>query len=397
MKIVLAALGTATAALISAEVVMQPSGTDRLLFVAIVAGALALAGGVGVWLHRSTRQLASLRASVLTMTLATVGLVAAVVGASAGLMFLSPHDLRVVLIALLLAVGLGFILSTSWTNGLRDDLNRLRAATEQVGAGDLQVSANNDRKDELGELARAFDAMTAQLQEATASREHEEEVRRAFLAAVSHDLRTPLTAMRVALEALEDGMAPEPDRYLRSLSRDVEALARLVDDLFLLSRIEAGRLELCPEPVDVAELVDEAIEALRPIAERHRIHMELHRSGDTMVSAGPAELGRVVRNLLDNAIRHAPPHSAVDVSVGRHNGTVSVSVADEGPGFPNGFRRSAVKQFARADAARTRGHGGAGLGLAIAGGLIDAHGGTLHVGEGPGGRVSFLLPLGGVR
>jgi signal transduction histidine kinase len=108
-------------------------------------------------------------------------------------------------------------------------------------------------------------------------------------------------------------------------------------------------------------------------------------------------LGRVVRNLLENAIRYAPAGSAVDVSVGRDNGHVRVSVGDQGPGFPDELRRDAARHFARADAARSRAHGGAGLGLTIAGGLIEAHGGSLRIGMGPGGRVTFAIPAADAR
>ena len=392
MRAVLALVAIAAIALVAVEVGMQPTATDRLSFVGIVAGATLLAAATPVMLDPLIGRLRSLRSTVLVMTVATVGLVAAVVAASAGLMFLSPHDLRVVVIAVLLAVGLGVVLSTSWTAGLRSDLQQLQATAERVGAGDLTVRTNCTRSDELGDLARTLDDMTRQLAEAKGDQERSDQTRRAFLAAISHDLRTPLTAMRVALEALQDDMAPDPDHYLGSLVRDVDALSRLVDDLFLLSRIEAGRLEITAEPLDVAELVDEAIEALRPVADRSRVRLALRRSGSTLVAGGPAELGRVVRNLLDNAIRHAPRESRVDVTVGRDNGSVTVSVIDEGPGFPGSFVPYALREFSRADAARTRAHGGAGLGLAIASGLIDAHGGTLDLAAGPGGRVSFKLP-----
>ena len=395
MRGVLAFVAVAAVALVSVEVGMQPTAADRLSFVGIVAGATLLAAATPRVLDPLIGRLRSLRSTVLVMTLATVGLVAIVVAASAGLMFLSPHDLRVVVIAVLLAVGLGVVLSASWTAGLRSDLRELQATAEGVGDGDLTVRTNSTRLDELGDLARSLDDMTQQLADAREDRERTDDARRAFLAAVSHDLRTPLTAMRVAIEALQDNMAPDPDRYLGSLVRDVDALSRLVDDLFLLSRIEAGRLEITAEPLDVAEVVDEAIEAMQPVADQGRVRLTLRRSGSTLVAGGPAELGRVVRNLLDNAIRHAPQESLVDVSVGRDNGSVTVSVVDEGPGFPGSFRPYALREFSRADAARSRSHGGAGLGLAIAKGLIDAHGGTLDLAAGPGGKVSFRLPASG--
>ena len=128
------------------------------------------------------------------------------------------------------------------------------------------------------------------------------------------------------------------------------------------------------------------------VADRSRVRMSLQRSGSTLVQGGPVELGRVVRNLLDNAIRFAPAGSSVDVSVARDNGHVQVSVADQGPGFPAGFRAEATREFTRPDAARARSHGGAGLGLTIVRGLVNAHGGSVRLDTGPGGSVTFEIP-----
>ncbi len=395
LNLAVGTLAIAAGALFAIEAVMQPTAGDRMAFILIFGAAALVSVAAGIVLPRVTGRFRSLRTTVLVMSLSAAALVAVVITAAASLMFLSSHDLRVVLIALLMSVGFGIVLSTSITNTLSRDLEQLRTATLQVGAGQAGMTSSITRQDELGELARAFDAMTDQLADATAARARTDASRKSFLAAVSHDLRTPLTAIRVALDALQDDMAPDPDRYLRSMSKDVDALSRLVDDLFLLSRIEAGRLEMVQESVDVAELVDEAIEAMQPVADRSRVRLRLKHSGSSLVWGGSVELGRVVRNLLDNAIRWAPEGSLVDVSVGRDNGSVNVSVADEGPGFPTAFRPEAVREFTRADSARTRSHGGAGLGLAIAGGLIRAHGGSLQLGAGPGGVVSFAIPATG--
>lgn len=392
MRSALVALGIAAVALVANETVMQPTAQDRVAFVLVFGGGALLAVVAGTLVRRVTRRLGSIRTKVMLMSLTAVALVAIVVGVAALLMFLSPHDLRVVLIALLMAGGLGMVLSTSLATTLSRDLDALRATAQAVGAGDFRPRVASGRRDELGEAARAFDAMTAQLAKATADRDQAEAARKSFLAAISHDLRTPLTAMRVAVEALEDGIAPDPERYLRSLSKDVDALSRLVDDVFLLSRIEAGKLDMAVEPVDVAELVDEAMEAMQPVADHNQVQLQFRQSGSTMVNGGSDELGRVVRNLLDNAIRFAPAGSAVDVSVGCDNGSVKVSVADQGPGFPDAFRADAVRDFTRADTARARSHGGAGLGLAIARGLVGAHGGSLRLGGGPGGVVTVALP-----
>jgi signal transduction histidine kinase len=222
-----------------------------------------------------------------------------------------------------------------------------------------------------------------------------DEQRRAMFSSIGHDLRTPLAALRAATEALADGVAPEPDRYVRAMQRDVEALTALVDDLFLLARIEGGNLELRREPIDLTELVDEAVEALAPNAASRQVSIELDADGRTAVVGNSTAIGRVVRNLLDNAIHHAPAGSTVRVSVSPGSGPAngpSVRVVDDGPGFSSEFSPHAFEHFTRADPSRNRATGGAGLGLAIARGLVEAHGGRIWIDGPPGGRVAFELP-----
>jgi signal transduction histidine kinase len=143
--------------------------------------------------------------------------------------------------------------------------------------------------------------------------------------------------------------------------------------------------------VDVSELADETIEALRPAAARRNVQLALETEGRVRAVGGPEALGRVIRNLVDNAIRHSPAGGRVVVRV-EGNGTALVRVIDDGPGFPDGFLERAFESFARGDEARTRHTGGAGLGLAIAQGFVRAHGGTIWADRGPGGRVSFRVP-----
>ena len=209
---------------------------------------------------------------------------------------------------------------------------------------------------------------------------------------IGHDLRTPLSALRAAIEALADGVAPDPERYLRSMQRDVEALSALVDDLFLLARIEGGRLDLLREPLDLTELVDEAVEALTPAAAARQVAITFGAEGRTPVVGNATAIGRVIRNLLDNAIHHAPIGSTVRIAVAMDAGGPRVRVVDEGQGFPADFSTHAFERFARADPSRTRATGGAGLGLAIARGLVEAHGGRIWIEPPPGGHVAFQLP-----
>lgn len=145
--------------------------------------------------------------------------------------------------------------------------------------------------------------------------------------------------------------------------------------------------------IDLAELADESVEALEPMAQRVGVSLVLDTEGEVPTHGGPDVLGRVIRNLVDNAIRHAPPQTAVRISV-MSNGAAMLRVEDDGPGFTVEFLDAAFESFARADRARTRSTGGAGLGLAIAKGVVDAHGGRIWAEAGPGGKVAFTLPGG---
>jgi two-component system sensor histidine kinase BaeS len=274
------------------------------------------------------------------------------------------------------------------------DARRLEATVRRIERGDRTVRTRVERADELGHVARALDELTARLDVLERERASYEAERTAMLSSVGHDLRTPLAALRVAVEAMVDGVAPDPRRYLRSMRRDVEALSALVDDFFLLSRIEAGRLDLHPIAVDLTEIADEAIDALAPVAASRHVAVTLAAETRVHARGNPAALGRVIRNLIDNAIRYAPEGSQVRVTVDDH-GSPSVHVVDDGPGFPDDFSHKAFERFTRADASRARSSGGAGLGLAIARGLVEAHGGRIWVEDPPGGRVAFELPKAG--
>jgi signal transduction histidine kinase len=190
---------------------------------------------------------------------------------------------------------------------------------------------------------------------------------------------------------LEDGLAPDPDRYLRSMRADLDAMSHLVDDLFLLATIEAGKLEIERERVDLAELADESIEALQPVAAGKGVELQLDATGSVPTEGGAAALGRVIRNLLHNAIRYSPQDAAVVVEVSNGAGA-NLVVTDTGPGFPPAMVESAFDEFVTGDPARSRENGGAGLGLAIARGIVTAHGGDMWAEPGPGGKVGFRLP-----
>ena len=382
------------AALIASEAAMQPTPRERFTLYTLVTVAALLAGLVCWWLLRSHRRLRSLRWTVLVVALTAVALAAVVVGASAVTMFLSPADVRFVLGALALGSGLGALVAFGVTGPLTQDLRQVADAARRVADGDLQVTTGIERRDEVGELARSVDRMVERLSELEVQREQGQAARRRLLASIGHDLRTPLASVRAALEAIQDGVASDPDRYLAAMATDVDLLGRMVDDLFVLARLDAGDLRLDRFAIDLTEIVDGAVEAATPVAENAEVSLHLQADGSIMANADPLALNRVTRNLIDNAIRHAPRGGTVTVSAGSVDGVAEVRVQDDGPGFPPGFAEIAFDRFSRPDSARERQAGGAGLGLAIAKELIEAHGGQIWIAEGPGASVVFQLPAG---
>jgi signal transduction histidine kinase len=353
--------------------------------------------GSGYLLRSITRHTRSLHQLVLLILLVSLAIGAAAALVLGRLMVLDAAQARSALSVLAVTAGLAAILALVAAAPLGRDARRLEEAVRAIELGDRTARAGIVRSDELGHVALALDELTYRLDTLERERQTYEDERRLMLSSVGHDLRTPLAALRAAIEALADGVAPDPERYLRSMTRDVEALSALVDDLFLLSRIESGRLELQREPVDLSELADEAVEALTPAASVRGIKLSFRSPGAVPVTGSSTALGRVLRNLLDNAIRHAPEGSSVEVVVARGD-RPTVRVVDQGPGFSAEFEPHAFEVFARADASRTRSTGGAGLGLAIARGLVESHGGRIWIervdggSAASGGRVAFELP-----
>jgi signal transduction histidine kinase len=226
------------------------------------------------------------------------------------------------------------------------------------------------------------------------SRREMEEMRRGLVAAASHDLRTPLASLRLLVEAIDDGVATGEtrDRYLTEVRTHVGVLSDLVDDLFELSRIEAGDISWTMRQVELGDLIGDTVAAMRaPAAERGvRIAAELP-AGEVVAEANAEKVQRVLFNLIQNGIRHTPADGSVTVRARRRGGGVEVEVADDGEGIPSADGERVFEAFYRGDAAR--GEEGAGLGLAISRAIVEAHGGRIWLEPGaPGTRVHFTLP-----
>jgi signal transduction histidine kinase len=305
----------------------------------------------------------------------------------AGLMFVSGHDAAMTALVVVYAGALA-----TWTALLAGrralaDLGAVRATLTAVGDGRRDVRTEVRGSDEIARLAADVDAMVARL-------DAEEQARRDLVAAVSHDLRTPITALRLLADAIDDELVdPETRReYAARMGTHVRALGALIDDLFELTRIERGELGWSMEQVRLDLLVQETVEAMRPAADAGAVAVTAGPLGEAATARANAErLQRVLFNLIQNAIRHTPPDGSVTVRAEPVDGAVEIEVADTGPGIPAADRRRVFEPFFRGDPART--DAGAGLGLAISRAIVEAHGGRIWLVDSTvGTRVRFRLP-----
>lgn len=383
----IAVLG-ACAAWLTTEVVMAPTSPERTRMIAMFVAIGAVTVVVGIAIQELTRRSISRRILGATLIGPLVVSASAIVGARS--MFISTHDAQfiVILIALatILAVGTVSLLSRPLVN----DLARLQGAVTRMEKGDLSARSDIRAGGEVGDLGRSFDAMAERIEHTSDERDRVERERTFMLASLSHDARTPLTAMRVAVEALQDGMAPDPERYLHSIEQDLRAVEGLIENIFLLGRLDAGQVEVELESIPLTDLAEMALESMEPLAASAGVSLAIDAQAEVVVEASVLEALRVLNNLVSNAIRHSPEGGTVWIVV-TNDESPQIHVLDEGPGFSKEFLPDAFDQFTRADPARDRAHGGAGLGLAVARGLVEKLGGSIWAFPGPGGKVGFSL------
>lgn len=385
LVIIVVALATVWMAL--SEAAMQPTAPERLALYGIFGAVTVVTVAVGWTLRKFANRFTSITLTIQIIAVSAV-LVAALGSVMASPMFLTAHDLRLMFVELGLGVALGLTLALNVAGSVTDDLAQIARTAELVAAGDTSVRTRVYRPDEIGTTARAVDEMVAQLDSAKTQRDRDEQGRRDFLAAVGHDLRTPLSSLRAGLEALQDGLVVDEEVMLQRLVGNLGTLERLVDDLSILGRVEAGGI--VPVAIDLAELADETVDRLVTVAQANQVELKVLAPDRVIVEADPSAVGRLIRNLVDNAIRYAPAGTAVLVRVSAGGLGGIVEVADQGPGFDPDFELVAFDRFTTNDPSRSA--SGSGLGLAIARSVIDAHHGTIGIGQGPGGVVTFELP-----
>lgn len=286
--------------------------------------------------------------------------------------------------ALLAALCTSLALTQVLAHGMTSPLREMTAAARAMAKGDYSIRVRATSRDEIGQLAAAFNAMSADLAAA-------DQYRRELIANVSHELRTPISALQAVLENVVDGVAQPDEATIRTALTQTERLGRLVSDLLDLSRIEGGAIVLTPRQFEVKRFLREAADnagSQRGVRTVIRVEPEnLVANGDT------ARLHQVVANLLDNATRHSPPGGRVVVRATRAGtwGGLELEVADDGPGIAPAERERVFERFTRGGST----DGGTGLGLAIARWAVELHGGTIEVvGDAPGCRIRVVVPDG---
>jgi two-component system, OmpR family, sensor histidine kinase BaeS len=292
---------------------------------------------------------------------------------------------RIVLVAaviVLLTVGVSIILAILLVRPLR----AVTGAARRMRHGELGARAAVRSKGELGELAQAFNEMAEH-------RERTERQRKAMVSDISHELRTPLGTMRSWLEAAKDGVFELDDVRLSSLLDEAIVLQHLVDDLQDLALVEAGKLRLHREVVDVGDLLEQVAAAHRDGTGPAAVILRTDVSGGVDVPADPVRLRQVVTNLVTNAVRHTPGGGTVSLSARYAGEHVEIEVSDTGVGIDAADLPMVFDRFWRADPSRTRVTGGSGLGLAIVHGLVTAHGGTVDVTSVRGSGSTFTVRL----
>jgi signal transduction histidine kinase len=346
------------------------------------------------WIRAHAGSLRRQFALVVAIVVAPI-LAALVVGDA--LMVVSERGVAVVA-AIVLGAGLvAIVVARVVAGGMMRDVEAIRDGLRTVGRGGRDVTIETAAHDELAELAAAANAMIYQLREEEDGRDQSEAARRNLIAAVSHDLRTPITSLRLLADAIGDDIVEDPETrrsYLRRMGTHIDALSVLIDDLFELSRLEAGDISWTRQQVPLQELVGETVEAMRVQAEAKGVAV-LAEVPETLkpAQANPEKLQRVLFNLIQNAIRHTPADGSVVVRAESVATGIEFEVADTGDGIAPEERERVFNAFYRGGADSARTSPGAGLGLAVSRAIVEAHGGRIWLAEAPiGTRVRFSLP-----
>ncbi|UKA51335.1 HAMP domain-containing histidine kinase [Arthrobacter sp. FW305-123] len=368
--------------------------------------------GAATWMLLRLLRRASVLAQICLVVVATVAVLVAGMVSAFNAMFISARDLEVMWYILATASAVAVALSLMLGAGVSRNAAHLVDAARRLGRGEtLEHTVGEGRgsapamTSELAELAQELEASSRSLAESRRREAAIETARRELVSWISHDLRTPLASMRAMTEALEDGMASDVQGYYRKIIGQTEQMTAMVNDLLELSKIQAGTLRLRAEPLDLYDLVSDAISDLAPLAAQRGIRLDGGGDRECMAVADGPSLARAVRNIVLNAILYSAPDSEVHISVGRGSeGNAVIAVEDHCGGIPEEdlphlFETGWQKDPARRTTEALHGsYSGAGIGLSMVAGIVKAHGGSVTVHNIEGGcRFALSLPAGEAR
>jgi two-component system OmpR family sensor kinase len=308
--------------------------------------------------------------------------------------FFNEFFLRPLVFAGVLAVILAAILAAIIARSVARPLSTMAGAAEAVARGDYDQRVPQEGPDEVQRLAGSFNSMAAQVKTT-------QQAQRDFVANVSHDLKTPLTAITGWSQALLDGAADTPDeqqRAAQTIHDEAGRMARLVNELLDLARLESGQLQMKMRPVDLSEIMADVYHSHVPQARAKSIDLELENPGPLMVHGDPDRLAQVFTNLADNALAYTPTGGKVRLVTRANDGWAEGIVTDNGSGIPEEELPRVFERFYRLEKSRARSEDGrgAGLGLAIVHDLVTAHGGDISVSSSLGLGTAFVVRLGAI-
>lgn len=343
----------------------------------------------------------SLRWTLMVTIILAVALVMLNIWVLAQLMFIDRHYFTLTTTMLVFAGLTSVSLSIFISRALTDRLCRLSTAAYRLAEGDLSIRLEGKGNDEIAYLIQSFNTMAQHLQEVDDQKRALEKTRRDLIAWVSHDLRTPITSMRVMLEAMADGVVNDQEtqqRYLNTTLSEIAHLSRLIDDLFEMAQLDVGHLDLDMQPASIRDLVSDTLSAMQPKANARDIILTGQvDEGVDLVRMAPDKIQRVLYNLTENALRYTPPGERVSIHVTRGEQVIDVRVNNTGVTIPQDKLPLIFHSFYRGEESRAQtaeGERGVGLGLAIARGFVEAHGGTIGVESSvaQGTTFHFTLP-----
>ena len=390
------------AGLLLAQLLMSPPAGDQRTLAAYLtlAGTATMAGG---WLAlRAADRLVGLSIQAKAFLAAVIGSGVALLNVFivAQLMFVSTsHDLKL-LVALLLFSAIVTVFFSLWVaSTVASRLELVAGRIRSLAAGEYRPLLAVEGGDEVAILAADVNALAQRLEQAAAQRAALDHERRELTAAISHDLRTPLASLRAMVEALADGVVQDSEeisRYYGTMRREIERLSRMIEDLFELARVDAGALRLELRKVALQEVAAEVVDAMQAQARAGDVDLKLAVAGaPPQLRLDGTRIERAVSNLVRNALEHTPAGGRVDVTVFADDGWVGLRVADSGEGIAASELEHVWERFYRGEKSRRRSDGGdgAGLGLAIVRGIVEAHGGRVTAASAPGRGATFEMQL----